>query len=110
MAEVTSLRDFVLDTLKPLADELSPYDKNDYVDTEEIYSMILDKTPMILDIFKMLEGENLDLRSFVWGLSLGCCFGIYAEGTRWLCIMDDLINDVSDNVNYIFDDENDVEE
>ena len=110
MAEQKSVKELVLETLAPIADVMSPYDEEDLIDTNEIYRMILEKAPEIIDIFKMLDGEQVDLRSFVWGLNLGCCFGVRVEGTRWLYNLDDFADTMAEGVNDIFDDEDDEEE
>ena len=107
MAEQKSVKELVLETLAPIADIMSPYEEDYLIDTNEIYQMILDKAPEIIDIFKMLDGEQIDLRSFVWGLNLGCCFGVRVEGTRWLYTFDDFTDTLSEGLNDIFEDEDD---
>ena len=107
MAEQKSVKELVLETLAPIADIMSPYKEEDLIDTNEIYRMILEKAPEIIDIFKMLDGEQVDLRSFVWGLNLGCCFGVRIESTRMLYVLDDFTDTLAEGVNDIFEDEND---
>lgn len=110
MAEQKSIKELVLETLAPIADIMSPYNEEDLIDTNEIYQMILEKAPEIIDIFKMLDGEQIDLRSFVWGLNLGCCFGVWVEGTRMLYKLDGFVDTLAEDINYIFDDEDEDEE
>lgn len=105
MAEQKSVKELVLETLAPIADIMSPYKEEDLIDTNEIYRMIIEKAPEIIDIFKMLDGEQVDLRSFVWGLNLGCCFGVRVEGTRWLYNLDDFADTMAEGVNDIFEDD-----
>ena len=107
MAEQKSIKELVLETLAPIADVMSPYKEEDLIDTNEIYRMILEKAPEIIDIFKMLDGEQIDLRSFVWGLNLGCCFGVRVEGIRMLYNLDDFVNTFAEDIANVFEDEDD---